>query len=517
MIKNSYGQKKIGSQLLSQLTCSDTFLSLAVVGLLVLMIVPMTAGILDFLIAVSIAGALGILLMAIFNKQSSDFSIFPSLLLLVTLYRLALNVASTRLILTNGKNGVKAAGELIAAFGEVVIHGNTFVGILVFVILNVINFIVITKGAGRISEVAARFMLDALPGRQMSVDSDLKSGAISPEMAQSRRAEIDQQADFYGAMDGASKFVKGDAIACLVIIAINILGGLFVGIAQEGMSFAQAIKTYTLLTVGEGLVAQFPALIISTAAGIVITKAGSSKKALGQDFADQMTSNPRVFWILSGILFTLGLFMRPASTAFWSLSLICIAFGFYTKKKIQNKLNIIDDSFANLEASVNDKSKQSFFEVRVGLALANQLTRDPHLHDDLDRFVNDLSKKNSQELPFIKLEDSTDSGLFEYSFYTPEGEVIYQGKLQDKDYYIVGSAELGEFDERFVHDPLLSRPCAWISSSERDDLIQRGMVVVNAGELFRWHLFLAYRKNLNNEVNKNSKKGIELTHGNENV
>ena len=516
MANKSFEKNKIKTQLLSQFTCSDTFLSLAVVGLLVLMVVPMTAGILDFLIAFSIAASLAILLMAIFNKQSSDFSIFPSLLLLVTLYRLALNVASTRLILTNGKNGVKAAGELIAAFGEVVVHGNTFVGILVFVILNVINFIVITKGAGRISEVAARFMLDSLPGRQMSVDSDLKSGAISPEAAQARRTEIDQQADFYGAMDGASKFVKGDAIACLVIVAINILGGLFVGIAQEGMSFAQAIKTYTLLTVGEGLVAQFPALIISTAAGIVITKASSSKKALGQDFADQITANPKVFWILSAILFSLGLFVKSAMTAFWTLSVVCLVLAFYIQQKIKNDKKHEEESLKDLEALRMEKSHR-FFEVRVGLALANQLTRDSHLHDDLDRFVNDLSRKNNRDLPFIKLEDSSETGLFEYAFYSPDGDVIYEGKLQDKDYYIVGGTDLKDFDERFIHDPLLSRPCAWITTQERDELIQRGMVVVTSGELFRWHLFLAYRKNLSQELNKNSAKGVEFIHGSQNI
>lgn len=290
MIKKS--ARSVG-RIIGQLSSSDTFLSLAVVGLLVMMLVPLSPFLLDFFLALSIAASLGILLMAVYNKQSSDFSIFPTALLLVTLFRLSLNVASTRLILSNGKNGTKAAGELIATFGDIVIHGNTFVGILVFIILNVINFIVITKGAGRISEVAARFMLDSLPGKQMSIDSDLKSGAITPEEAQEKRVEIDQQADFYGAMDGASKFVKGDAIAGLVITGINILGGLFVGIGQESMGFSEAVKTYTLLTVGDGLVTQFPALIVSTAAGIVVTKASSSKRALGEDFALQIMANPK--------------------------------------------------------------------------------------------------------------------------------------------------------------------------------------------------------------------------------
>jgi hypothetical protein len=202
--------------------------------------------------------------------------------------------------------------------------------------------------------------------------------------------------------------------------------------------------------------------------------------------------------------------------AFWSLSLICVFFGFYTEEKIDNKLQTIDQAFAKLENSLDDKSKELYFKVRVGLALANQLTRDPHLHDDLDRFVNDLSKKNSRSLPFIKLEDSTDSGLFEYSFYTPEGKVIYQGKLQDKDFYIVGSARAWWSQMSVLFTILFYRAPAWISSSERDDLIQRGMVVVNAGELFRWHLFLAYRKNLNTELNKDLEE-MELTHGNQDI
>jgi flagellar biosynthesis protein FlhA len=475
--------------LIGQLGSSDTFLSLAVVGLLVMMIVPLNPMLLDFLLATSIAASLGILLMAVYNKHSSDFSVFPTALLLVTLYRLALNVASTRLILSNGKNGSKAAGELISTFGEIVIHGNTFVGILVFIILNVINFIVITKGAGRISEVAARFMLDSLPGKQLSIDSDLKSGAITPEEAQAKRAGIDQQADFYGAMDGASKFVKGDAIAGLVITGINILGGLFVGIGQEGMDFGHAIKTYTLLTIGDGLVTQFPALVVSTAAGIVVTKAGSSRRALGEDFALQLMANPRIFFLLSGILFVLGVFLRGASSAFWTLAALVAGLGYWARKHNQKALY-------DLRHSKPKSIEEAAFVVNVGLGLAHQLAKDSNLQSDLDRFVAEMKEKKTVRIPNIRISDSSDLGLFEYSFTSPNDINLHQGKLRERDYYLIGNEEIAQLGDNMILDPLLSRHCSWIDASQRDDFVQRGFVVVSGGELFRWHLFLAYRRML---------------------
>lgn len=484
MIKK--GARSIG-RVIGQLSSSDTFLSLAVVGLLVMMLIPLNPILLDFLLAFSIAASLGILLIAVYNKQSSDFSVFPTALLLVTLYRLALNVASTRLILSNGKHGEKAAGELIATFGEIVIRGNTFVGILVFVILNVINFIVITKGAGRISEVAARFMLDSLPGKQLSIDSDLKSGAITPEEAQGKRLEIDQQADFYGAMDGASKFVKGDAIAGLVITGINILGGLFVGIGQESMSFADAIKTYTLLTIGDGLVSQFPALIVSTAAGIVVTKASSSRRALGDDLAQQITANPKIFFLLSGILFVLGVFLRGASSAFWTLAVLAVGVGYWSLKHLKKQ------SFKDTEE--RPMIEESTFTAHVGLGLAHQLSQDPNLQADLDRFVTEMKSKNpGVQIPRVSISDSSDMGFFEYSLCSPQGIEVYSGKLKERDYYLIGNEQIAEFDAQMQVDALLCRPCVWISEAQRSDYIQRGFVVVSAGELFRWHLFLAYRK-----------------------
>ena len=250
-------------------------MSLAVVGVLMIMLLPLPRFALDVLLAFNITLAIIVLLVGMQVRKPLEFSVFPSVLLMVTLFRLSLNIASTRLILLHGNEGPAAAGEVIRAFGNFVVGGSYTVGLVVFVILVVINFVVVTKGAGRIAEVAARFTLDAMPGKQMSIDADLNAGLINEADARRRRKEVSEEADFYGAMDGASKFVRGDAIAAVIIILVNIVGGLLIGIMQQGMSLASAAQNYTLLTVGEGLVAQVPALIISTAAGIVVTRAAS--------------------------------------------------------------------------------------------------------------------------------------------------------------------------------------------------------------------------------------------------
>ena len=254
-------------------------MAVAVVGILVFMVIPLPTVMLDLLLAFNITGALVILLSGMYILKPLEMSSFPSILLLATLFRLSLNIASTRIILLHGHEGVLAAGKVIKAFGGFVVGGNYVVGIIVFLILVLINFMVITKGAGRIAEVAARFTLDAMPGKQMSIDADLNAGIINEEEAKTRRELIAREAEYYGAMDGANKFVRGDAIAGIVITLINILGGLTIGVLQNGMSFSNAAQNYTLLTVGDGLVTQIPALIISTAAGIIVSRAGSEAGA----------------------------------------------------------------------------------------------------------------------------------------------------------------------------------------------------------------------------------------------
>jgi len=279
----------------------DVLLAVGVLGILAVMTIPLPPAVMDLLLAISITSAVLILLVSMSTVSPLDFSVFPPLLLVSTLLRLALNVASTRLILSHGHEGPSAAGQVIRAFGHFVVGGNYVIGIIVFLILVLINFIVITKGAGRVAEVSARFTLDAMPGKQMSIDADLNAGTIDEHEARGRRRRIEREADFYGAMDGASKFVRGDAIAGIVITAVNIIGGLIIGTLQQGLSLSQAAENYTILTVGDGLVSQIPALIISTAAGIVVTNSATSE-SLGNTLAGELGSHPSAMYMAAGVL-----------------------------------------------------------------------------------------------------------------------------------------------------------------------------------------------------------------------
>ena len=283
---------------------SELLVPIGFVSVVVLMIFPIPPMLVDLLLATSIALSLMVLLIALYARKPLEFSTFPSVLLVLTLFRLGLNVASTRLILGRGAEGTDAAGEVIRAFGDFVVGGSYLVGLVIFLILVLINFVVITKGAGRIAEVAARFTLDAMPGKQLAVDAELNSGMLGEKEARARRRAIEQEADFYGAMDGASKFVRGDAIAGLMIAAVNIVGGLIIGVAQGGLGLAEAAQTYTTLTVGDGLVTQVPALLVSTAAGIIVTRAGSGTD-LGSEVTKQVLFEPRV---LTAVSISLGLF-----------------------------------------------------------------------------------------------------------------------------------------------------------------------------------------------------------------
>ncbi|WP_146048836.1 flagellar biosynthesis protein FlhA, partial [Petrotoga sp. SL27] len=281
----------------------DIVISILIVGIVVLMVIPIPTFLLDFLQLLNIIVSIVILLATLYLKRALDISIFPSLLLVMTIFRLALNVSSTRLILLNGKN---FEGKVIRTFGDFVVGGNYIVGIILFLILVIIQFLVITKGTERISEVAARFTLDAMPGKQMSIDADMSSGLINEEEARQRREDIRREADFYGAMDGASKFVRGDAIAGLIITLINLVGGLIIGMLQQGLTIAEAAEVFTLLTVGDGLVAQIPALLISTSAGMIVSRA-ASKDNFGVDLIRQLTSDSRVLNIAGGIIIFLGM------------------------------------------------------------------------------------------------------------------------------------------------------------------------------------------------------------------
>ncbi|MDD5704274.1 MAG: flagellar biosynthesis protein FlhA, partial [Dehalococcoidales bacterium] len=309
---------------------SDVIVASAVIGMVIMLVIPVPTQLLDFLLTINITFSLIILLVGMYNNEPLQFSSFPSLLLVMTLFRLSLNVSSTRLILLNGY-----AGEVINTFGMYVLGGNPVIGFVIFLILVVIQFIVITKGAERVAEVAARFTLDAMPGKQMSIDADLNAGLITDKEAIDRRQRIQNEADFYGSMDGASKFIKGDAIAAIVIVIICIIGGFSVGVLQKKMSLLQALNTYTILTVGEGLVAQIPALLISTATGLTVTRAASSDVSLGQEFASQLMNRPRALAIAAGALAVLAVLGMPR-IPFFTLAAV-IGVTSYIMKKAQDK------------------------------------------------------------------------------------------------------------------------------------------------------------------------------------
>ncbi|HET6520095.1 MAG TPA: FHIPEP family type III secretion protein, partial [Geminicoccaceae bacterium] len=284
----------------------DVLLALGIIGIIVVLILPMPSLLLDGLLAVSITFSVLVLLVALFIERPLEFSSFPTVLLVATLLRLALNLASTRLILAEGHDGTAAAGRIIEAFGGFIMQGNLVIGLIVFAILVIVNFVVITKGSGRIAEVAARFSLDAMPGKQMAIDADLSAGLIEEAEARRRRRELEEESGFYGAMDGAAKFVRGDAVAGILITGINLIGGLIIGVGQMGIGFAEAATTYTVLTVGDGLVSQIPALIVSAAAGLLVSKAGTDGRADVALFG-QLGAHPKALGVTSGLLATLAL------------------------------------------------------------------------------------------------------------------------------------------------------------------------------------------------------------------
>jgi flagellar biosynthesis protein FlhA len=313
---------------------ASAMMAIGLIGILMVMMIPLPAFILDILLSFNIAVSIIILLMSLYIVKPLDFSTFPSILLIVTLMRLSLNVASTRLILLHGSEGTGAAGQVIKAFGTFVVGGNYVVGLIVFSVLVLINFIVITKGSTRVAEVAARFTLDAMPGKQMSIDADMNAGSISEAEARKRRSEIEKEANFYGAMDGASKFVRGDAIAGIIIVMVNIIGGLIIGVLQQGMEIADAARTYILLTVGDGLVTQVPALVVSTAAGMLVTRT-TSNGDLGEDVRNQIFTQPRAIATAAILLFVFALIpgMPKISFIFVSALIGVLAYNLFKKAK----------------------------------------------------------------------------------------------------------------------------------------------------------------------------------------
>ena len=468
---------------------------LLVIMILGMMVLPLPPFMLDLLFTFNIALALIVLLISLYALKPLEFSVFPTVLLLTTLLRLSLNVASTRVVLLQGHTGTDAAGKVIEAFGHFLVGGNYAVGLTVFVILVLINFMVITKGAGRIAEVSARFTLDAMPGKQMAIDADLNAGLIGEDDARRRRAEIAQEADFYGSMDGASKFVRGDAVAGIMIMMINIVGGLIVGVAQHGLDLATAANNYTLLTIGDGLVAQIPALVISTAAGIVVSRV-SSDEDLNQQIVHQMFGRPQAIFLTAGILGLMGLIPGMPHTAFLLIGggLASIGYLLLQRTRAAAVALPLEAGPAKTDEPVDVGWHDVAAVDRLGLEVGYRLVPlvDRHQDGDLLRRIRGIRKKIAQDLGFlvppVHIRDNLQLKPNNYRV-TLKGVTVAEGEaIAGKFLAINPGRVLGVVSGQTATDPAYGLPAVWIEANQRDQAQTYGYTVVDTGTVVATHL-----------------------------
>ncbi len=483
-----------------QVEGGEVLAALGVVTILMVMIIPLPSILLDFLLALNITVAVTILLIAMSTEKSLDFAIFPSLLLVTTLFRLSLNVASTRLILLHGSEGMDAAGKVIKSFGSFVMGGNYVVGLIVFIVLVLINFVVITKGATRVAEVAARFTLDAMPGKQMAVDADLNAGLIDENQAKLRRSIITREAEFNGAMDGASKFVRGDAIAGIVITIINILGGLIIGVLQQNMNFIDAAQNYTLLTVGDGLVSQIPALIISTASGIVVTRS-TSEGTMGGDFARQFVKYPRAVNMAALMVFLFGLIPGLPHMSFILLSIAIAGISFLArgeeKKQEPEGLQppLADEVPAGPEP-VEHLLTVDALEVEVGYGLISLVDKDQG-GEFLDR-VHSLRRQFAQDMgiiiPPIHIRDNLQIKSNRYNILI-KGVKIASSELMVNHYMAMDPGDsIRKIEGINTTEPAFNLPAVWIPDARKEEAKLAGYTVVDSVTIMTTHLTEVLRK-----------------------
>ena len=480
----------------------DVVLVLGLFGTVLLMILPIHPFFLDLFLAISIALSLLVLLSILYVREPAEFTGFPTLLLFITLYRLSLNIASTRLILLNGY-----AGHIIETFGNFVVHGNYVVGLVIFLILALINFIVITKGAGRIAEVAARFTLDAMPGKQMAVDAELNAGIINEAEARRRRRKVEQEADFYGAMDGASKFVRGDAIAAILITLINVLGGFAIGIMQKGMSVNEALQRFTLLSIGDGLVSQIPALITSTAAGILVTRA-AAKEDLGRELARQLLAFPKVLVILTAMLATFAIVPGLPMLPFLALAAICgtLAYQLRGQENLLKPADAPESSGASTPrtataAGAADKLENLLsvdaLQIELGFGLVG--LADTKKGGDLLERVTGVRKTFAQEMgviiPPIRLRDNLQLDANQYRFLL-KGNPIVQGELMPGHWLAMNASNSKTILKGLpTVEPVFKLPATWITDAERRNAEVNGYTVVDASSVLVTHLSETVKRN----------------------
>lgn len=486
---------------------NDIILAVGLVTIIAMMILPIPAELLDFLLTINISFAIIILLVCLYTKEPLDYSSFPTILLIATLYRLGLNVSATRLILLHGH-----AGNVINAFGEFVVGGNYVVGFVIFVILVIINFMVITGGATRVAEVSARFTLDSLPGKQLSIDADLNSGLINEEQAKERRRKIERETNFYGTMDGASKFVKGDATAGIVIVIINILGGFIIGMWQLKMNLLTALSTYTILTVGDGLVSQIPALLISTATGLIISRASGQDTSLSEDIGKEMFSDPRVIGVLSGLLCFLGIVPGMPTIPFLSIGVLAGAWAYYKHNNIKKKEQeeLMQKEAATKQEKTGKRKKKAtresvlellaveMIEIEVGYRLVPLLNIEQG--GDLLERIAQIRRQTALDLgivlPSIRVRDNLQLSPNSYQIKL-KGVAIESGDVYPERSLAMNSS--GNADDKLhgisAIEPAFGLPALWIEEKDKDYAETYGYTVVSPSAVISTHLTEIIKKN----------------------
>lgn len=486
---------------------SDIFMAIGLVIIVAMMVLPLPPSLLDFLLTINISVSIVIMLVCMYTKEPLDYSSFPVVLLISTIFRLALNVSSTRLILLEAN-----AGEVITSFGQFVVGGNYVVGFIIFSVLVIINFMVITGGAGRVAEVSARFTLDSLPGKQLSIDADLNSGLINEEQAKLRRRKLEREADFYGTMDGASKFVKGDATAGIVITIINIIGGIIVGVWQLKMDVMTALSTYTILTVGDGLVSQIPALLISFATGLIISRASGQDSSLSDDIKAEMFSNPSVLGVVSGLLAFVGLVPGMPTIPFLAISAVSGGFA-YMKNKEKKQKQLEAEKLASVKSSEEKIAKRrkkasresvmellavEAIEVEIGYRLVPLL--DPEKGGDLLERIAQIRRQTALEmgivLPSIRVRDNLQLSPDSYQIKL-KGVPVEVGEVYTDRHLAMNSGDSDTPPLKGINaiEPAFGLPAVWITESDKDEAEMNGYTVVPPSAVISTHLTEVIKKN----------------------
>jgi len=494
------GLQRLTARLGPYMPGTDIGLALAVVALLSILILPLPTLILDVGLALSVTASVLVLMVALFLKRPLDFTSFPTLLLLTTLLRLSLEVATTRLILSHGNEGTLAAGHVVAAFGGFLMGGDVVIGLILFTILLVVNFMVITKGSGRIAEVAARFSLDAMPGKQMAIDAELSAGAITEKVARLRRRELEEESGFYGAMDGAAKFVRGDAIASLIITVINIVGGLAIGLGRHGMSFGDAASTFTTLTVGDGLVSQIPALLVSTASGIVVTK-GGTEGAADVALVRQLGGNPKPLAMAAGAAALLALMPGLPAMPFLALGGLAGA-GAWLRHKTPQTAPVEEDAAAVLAAApaeppIADAMRIDMLRLELGFALLPLAGGDQaKLTDQIRALRRTIASEMGFVLPPVRIQDNMQLNADGYAIRIKEIEAA-RGELRPNRFLVMDPrGGVPDLPGEKTTEPAFGLPALWVDAAQREEAVVRGCTVVDPVSVLTTHLTEVVRETM---------------------